>query len=232
MAGNTPVLVHNCGGASVISDARLGHIEYRHGPGAQDMARKAGERNIPGEFSEDFLWNGDNMALGTRLRAGVDSSPELPNPNGPGHIHQFDYGSPVGVDGAGRSTSRVEVVVRDGNMDSISEVKNLCLRYQECPILTGSRSPMVGSRSALVGHLASMYARLAIRMMCQQNCCLRWKRCWVDRQLNTCHLTTSPARSDGPSPVLRARYVRLSNRMMSGGRRRADIWNGRGSGSI
>jgi hypothetical protein len=116
LAGTTPVLVHNCGGPSVVTNERLGHIEYRHGPGAQDMARRAGERNLPGEFSEDFLWDGDDMVLGDRLRRGVDSSPELPNPNGPGHIHQFDYGSPVGVNGAGQSTNSVEVVVRDGRI--------------------------------------------------------------------------------------------------------------------
>jgi hypothetical protein len=110
------VLVHNCGGASRVTGERLGHIEYRHGPGAQDMARRAGERNLSGEFSEDFLWDGDNMVLGERLRRGADSSPELPNPNGPGHIDQFDYGSRAGVNGAGQSTSGVEVVVRDGQI--------------------------------------------------------------------------------------------------------------------
>ncbi|GAB1641439.1 hypothetical protein KRMM14A1259_18620 [Krasilnikovia sp. MM14-A1259] len=116
LAGNTPVLVHNCGGESQITDERLAHIEYRHGPGARERAIQEGETDIPGEFNEEFMWEGDDMVLGDRLRRGVDSTPELPNERGPGHIHQFDYGSPVGVNGAGNKTNIVEVVVRDGKI--------------------------------------------------------------------------------------------------------------------
>lgn len=96
----------------------------QHGPGAQQRARESAdygsEPNIPGEFSEDFLWDGDNFALGSRLQAGIRGTPAMPNPRATmgqdSHIHRFDYGSPVGVNGSGRVTNEVEVVVRDGNI--------------------------------------------------------------------------------------------------------------------
>jgi hypothetical protein len=115
-AGNTPVLVHNCGGNAAIDADRLAHIEYRHGPGAQEMAKAAGEEDIPGEFNEEFIWDGDNHVLGDRLIEGANNSPELPNSNGPGHLHIFDSGRTVGVNGAGAETTRVEVVVRNGRI--------------------------------------------------------------------------------------------------------------------
>ena len=142
VAGSTPVLVHNCGygnarfavdsqgtatdirapgndlpGTASIKDDRLAHIEYRHGPGAQEQAIAAGERDLPGEFGEDFIWNAsDDNVLGRNLIDGANGSPELPNPNGPGHLHQFDYGRTIGVNGAGQETSVAEIVVRDGRI--------------------------------------------------------------------------------------------------------------------
>ncbi|ODA73917.1 hypothetical protein APS67_001843 [Streptomyces sp. AVP053U2] len=40
-----------------------------------------------------------------RARAGQDS-----------HLHRFEHGEPVGINGSGRETRDVEVVVRDGHI--------------------------------------------------------------------------------------------------------------------
>ncbi|MFJ8364449.1 RHS repeat-associated core domain-containing protein [Streptomyces sp. NPDC093984] len=117
LAGATPVLVHNCNGNAAINDDRLAHIEYRHGPGGRDQAIRAGETDLPGEFNEDFIWNDDDEhVLGDNLLEGVNNSPELPNPNGPGHIHQYDFGRTIGVNGAGNETRVAEIVVRNGRI--------------------------------------------------------------------------------------------------------------------
>ncbi|MFJ9779914.1 LamG-like jellyroll fold domain-containing protein [Amycolatopsis sp. NPDC101161] len=116
LAGDTPVLVHNCGGDANVTDQRLAHIEYRHGPGARDQAIAAGETDLPGEFNDDFIWNGDDHVLRQNLVDGANTSPELRNPNGPGHLHQADFGRPIGVNGAGKETSVAEIVVRDGRI--------------------------------------------------------------------------------------------------------------------
>ncbi|KQC34704.1 polymorphic toxin-type HINT domain-containing protein, partial [Frankia sp. ACN1ag] len=117
LAGTTPVLVHNSGGNASIDDNRLAHVEYRHGPGARDLAIRDGSPNLPGEFNEDFIWNSeDQQVLGENLRRGVDNSPELPNPNGPGHLHQYNFGRTIGINGAGNETNVAEIVVRDGRI--------------------------------------------------------------------------------------------------------------------
>ncbi|MFF4961003.1 hypothetical protein [Streptomyces sp. NPDC001222] len=109
--------MHNCNGNAVINDDRLAHIEYRHGPGGRDQAIRAGETDLPGEFNEDFIWNeNDEHVLGDNLREGANNSPELPNPNGPGHIHQYDFERTIGVNGAGNETSVAEIVVRGGRI--------------------------------------------------------------------------------------------------------------------
>ncbi|WP_190036740.1 DUF6531 domain-containing protein [Streptomyces fructofermentans] len=108
-----------------ISSRRETHIEGQHGPGAQDRVREAAdptgpEPSLPGEFYDDFLWDGDNFVLGRRLMEGVDGTPAIPNPRALAgqdtHLHRFDYGEPVGINGSGRETSVVEVVIRDGNI--------------------------------------------------------------------------------------------------------------------
>ncbi len=108
-----------------ISTEREHHVESRHGPGAQDRVRDEAdptgpEPSLPGEFYDDFLWDGDNYVLGRRLMAGVDGTPALPNPRAvagqDSHLHRFDHGSPVGINGSGRETSVVEVVIRDGDI--------------------------------------------------------------------------------------------------------------------
>jgi RHS repeat-associated protein len=108
-----------------ISTDRETHVESRHGPGAQARVREEAdptgpEPSLPGEFYDDFLWDGDNYVLGRRLMAGVDGTPALPNPRAvagqDSHLHRFDHGSPVGINGSGRETSVVEVVIRDGDI--------------------------------------------------------------------------------------------------------------------
>ncbi|MGA4845458.1 RHS repeat-associated core domain-containing protein [Streptomyces sp. G5(2025)] len=117
-------LAPSCDGNHGITSDRETHIEGQHGPGAQDRVRETAdygtEPNIPGEFNDDFLWDGDDFALGRRLQEGIRGTPALPNPRArmgqDSHIHRFDHGSPVGVNGSGRVTSEVEVVIRDGNI--------------------------------------------------------------------------------------------------------------------
>ncbi|MFI6495042.1 DUF6531 domain-containing protein [Streptomyces sp. NPDC050564] len=115
----------SCEGNHGINTDQENHIESQHGPGAQDRVRENAdptgpEPSLPGEFNDDFLWDGDDFALGRRLREGIDGTPALPNPRARAgqdtHLHRFDYGSPVGVNGSGRETSIVEVVIRDGNI--------------------------------------------------------------------------------------------------------------------
>ncbi|WP_406715900.1 DUF6531 domain-containing protein [Streptomyces althioticus] len=108
-----------------ITEQREAHIEGQHGPGAQDRVRENAdptgpEPSLPGEFYEDFFWDADDFVLGRRLREGVDGTPAIPNPRAragqDSHLHRFDYGEPVGVNGSGRETSVVEVVIRDGHI--------------------------------------------------------------------------------------------------------------------
>lgn len=108
-----------------ITEQREAHIEGQHGPGAQDRVRENAdptgpEPSLPGEFYEDFFWDGDDFVLGRRLREGVDGTPAIPNPRAragqDSHLHRFDHGEPVGVNGSGRETSVVEVVIRDGHI--------------------------------------------------------------------------------------------------------------------
>ncbi|MER7741192.1 DUF6531 domain-containing protein, partial [Streptomyces sp. NPDC096538] len=108
-----------------ITEQREAHIEGQHGPGAQDRVRENAdptgpEPSLPGEFYEDFFWDGDDFVLGRRLREGVDGTPAIPNPRAragqDSHLHRFDHGGPVGVNGSGRETSVVEVVIRDGHI--------------------------------------------------------------------------------------------------------------------
>ncbi|MFD3929225.1 DUF6531 domain-containing protein [Streptomyces sp. NPDC058614] len=115
----------SCEGNHGITTARENHIEGQHGPGAQDRVRENAdptgpEPSLPGEFNDNFLWDGDDFALGRRLREGIDGTPALPNPRARAgqdtHLHRFDYGSPVGVNGSGQTTNVVEVVIRDGNI--------------------------------------------------------------------------------------------------------------------
>ncbi|MET8448473.1 DUF6531 domain-containing protein [Streptomyces sp. NPDC005209] len=112
-------------GSHGITSEREAHIEGQHGPGAQDRVREMAdptgpEPSLPGEFYEDFFWDGDNFVLGKRLREGIDGTPAQPNPRARAgqdtHIHRFDYGSPVGINGSGKETSVVEVIIRDGNI--------------------------------------------------------------------------------------------------------------------
>ncbi|WP_445032572.1 DUF6531 domain-containing protein [Streptomyces sp. SAS_275] len=121
-----PLGLVSCEGSNHgISSDRETHIEGQHGPGAQDRVREAAdptgpEPSLPGEFNDDFLWDGDNFVLGRRLMEGVDGTPAIPNPRARAgqntHLHRFDYGDTVGVNGSGRATSVVEVVIRDGNI--------------------------------------------------------------------------------------------------------------------
>ncbi|MEU6080086.1 DUF6531 domain-containing protein [Streptomyces sp. NPDC047108] len=115
----------SCEGNHGITERRENHIEGQHGPGAQDRVRENADPTdpapqIPGEFHDDFLWDGDDFALGRRLQEGIDGTPALPNPRAragqDSHLHRFDHGSPVGINGSGRETSVVEVVIRDGNI--------------------------------------------------------------------------------------------------------------------
>ncbi|WP_345964766.1 DUF6531 domain-containing protein [Streptomyces coelicoflavus] len=108
-----------------ITERRETHIEGQHGPGAQDRVRENAdptgpEPSIPGEFYEDFFWEGDDFVLGRRLREGVDGTPALPNPRAragqDSHLHRFEHGEPVGINGSGRETRDVEVVIRDGHI--------------------------------------------------------------------------------------------------------------------
>ncbi|QCB94997.1 polymorphic toxin-type HINT domain-containing protein [Cellulomonas shaoxiangyii] len=111
--GQSAVLVHNESTCPVtLSDARLGHIETRHGPGAQDRARANGDADTPGEFDEQFFWDGDTPAVSQRLRAAVCGSTSCPNPRGEGVLHRYDFGTNIGVNGKGDKTSVVEIVVR------------------------------------------------------------------------------------------------------------------------
>ncbi|WP_333743041.1 DUF6531 domain-containing protein [Streptomyces ardesiacus] len=108
-----------------ITEEREAHIEGQHGPGAQDRVRDNAdptgpEPSLPGEFYEDFFWEGDDFVLGRRLREGVDGTPAIPNPRAragqDSHIHRFEHGEPVGINGSGRETRDVEVVIRDGHI--------------------------------------------------------------------------------------------------------------------
>ncbi|MFI5688545.1 DUF6531 domain-containing protein [Streptomyces sp. NPDC051636] len=115
----------SCEGNHGITSDRENHIEGQHGPGAQDRVRENAdptgpEPSLPGEFYEDFFWDGDDFVLGRRLREGIEGTPAVPNPRARAgdntHIHRFDHGEPVGINGSGRETSVVEVVIRDGNI--------------------------------------------------------------------------------------------------------------------
>ncbi|WP_392961834.1 DUF6531 domain-containing protein [Streptomyces sp. LN245] len=121
-----PLGLVSCEGSNHgISTDRETHIEGQHGPGAQDRVRDAAdptgpEPSLPGEFYDEFLWDGDDFVLGRRLMEGVDGTPAIPNPRARAgqntHLHRFDYGDHVGINGSGRPTSVVEVVIRDGNI--------------------------------------------------------------------------------------------------------------------
>ncbi|MEH0422808.1 DUF6531 domain-containing protein [Streptomyces sp. B21-083] len=121
-----PLGLVSCEGSNHgISTDRETHIEGQHGPGAQDRVREGAdptgpEPSLPGEFYDDFLWDGDDFVLGRRLMEGVDGTPAIPHPRARAgqntHLHRFDYGDPVGINGSGRETSVVEVVIRDGNI--------------------------------------------------------------------------------------------------------------------
>uniref|UniRef100_A0AAU2A7Y6 DUF6531 domain-containing protein n=1 Tax=Streptomyces sp. NBC_00093 TaxID=2975649 RepID=A0AAU2A7Y6_9ACTN len=121
-----PLGLVSCEGSNHgISTDRENHIEGQHGPGAQDRVRESAdptgpEPSLPGEFYDDFLWDGEDFVLGRRLMDGVDGTPAIPNPRARAgqntHLHRFDHGSPVGINGSGRETSVVEVVIRDGDI--------------------------------------------------------------------------------------------------------------------
>lgn len=53
-------------------------------------------------------------------REGVDGTPAIPNPRARAgqdtHLHRFEHGEPVGINGSGRETREVEVVIRDGHI--------------------------------------------------------------------------------------------------------------------
>ncbi|MFE9031427.1 RHS repeat-associated core domain-containing protein [Streptomyces iakyrus] len=98
-----------------ITEEREARVEGQHGPGAQDRARENAdptgpEPSLPGEFYEDFFWEGDDFVLSRRLREGVDGTPAIPNPRAragqDSHLHRFEHGEPVGINGSGRETQR------------------------------------------------------------------------------------------------------------------------------
>ncbi|MFW6638494.1 RHS repeat-associated core domain-containing protein [Nocardiopsis algeriensis] len=106
-AGSLDVLNHNCNGDAFISGDRSAHIQGAHGPGARDRDPQASE------FNEDFFYDAsDNFVLDRKLVEGANSTPELPNPNGGGHMHRvtYDDAGPVGWDGA-TATNTVQIIV-------------------------------------------------------------------------------------------------------------------------
>ncbi len=108
VAGETPVLVHNCNGNVKSGDWH--HVFNRHSLSSRHPGKS--------RFSTD---NTDTIRrqVEMALKNGERSSNGLKG----GHLHEYDFGRTVGYDRAGKPLTGVRVVVRDKKIVTAFPIK-------------------------------------------------------------------------------------------------------------
>jgi hypothetical protein len=108
LAGNTPVLVHNCGGPVHLSDDVIDtHILPRHGPGSPARGTKFSDAIDP----DDYEGLANDAVRGAPVPSEVDSVTG-------NHAHDYDFG-PGRVIGENGETGVRVWVGPEGNVTSM-----------------------------------------------------------------------------------------------------------------
>ncbi|MGW0819710.1 ricin-type beta-trefoil lectin domain protein [Streptomyces sp. NPDC002845] len=108
LAGQTPVLVHNCGGR--VKSADWHHIFNRHSASSRHPGKS--------KFMTD-----NTSTIRSQVEEALKYGTRKPNGLKGGHLHEYDFGKTVGYDRNGKSLTGVRVVVRGKSIVTAFPIK-------------------------------------------------------------------------------------------------------------
>ncbi|MGW6943478.1 ricin-type beta-trefoil lectin domain protein [Streptomyces xanthophaeus] len=108
LAGQTPVLVHNCGGR--VDGADWHHIFNRHSASSRHPGKS--------KFATD-----NTTTIRSLVEEALQKGERGPNGLKGGHLHEFDFGRTVGYDRNGKPLTGVRVVVRNKKIVTAFPIK-------------------------------------------------------------------------------------------------------------